>query len=389
MVVAKQEQQYADEHEHAFIRLKSDDPVQFCSDACLIVRRPGAECGLCREACPKSVLTGGLWSITLEADGCIGCGLCAAACPTGALLVDGFASDAEAPSTEVSLLECHRVSPADRVEGATSVPCLGGLTAPDLLDRAAVGNVVLVDRRLCETCGVGCGAAPWRASVAEVRRLMAAVDTGLSDRVQVTEKPLDPASALPVLTALRPDKAAKLKLDRRELFKRIVAPQEPIDVLAESRRVIEGRGLIAPIARGRVVARIAALADAQNQTFPPALLPAVKVADGCGLHAVCAAICPTGALRLDLAASTMALSFEASECISCGECQRACPTRALTLWPEGDGASPEARATLITRRRRVCDGCGDSFAVPETETDTCLCQEGTRRGSGLATDHLG
>src|SRR3972149_5560579 len=70
-------------------RLRQGDPVLFASDACLIVRRPGMDCGVCREACPTGVLSGGQWSITLETDGCVGCGLCAAACPTGALLVGG------------------------------------------------------------------------------------------------------------------------------------------------------------------------------------------------------------------------------------------------------------------------------------------------------------
>lgn len=68
--------------------LRDGDPVRLRADACLSIRRPSMECGLCREVCPAAVLGGGLWSITLDKDGCLGCGLCAAACPTGALTVD-------------------------------------------------------------------------------------------------------------------------------------------------------------------------------------------------------------------------------------------------------------------------------------------------------------
>lgn len=148
-----------------FVALRHGDPVAFDARACLIVRRPGAECGLCRDACPKAVLGGGEWSIALDIEGCIGCGLCAAACPTGAFLVEGFEM---APRDEpvARAVECARVPEALRHAGAEIVPCLGGLSAPDLLDRAAAGGAVLIDRGLCETCGVGCGPAPWAAALA-------------------------------------------------------------------------------------------------------------------------------------------------------------------------------------------------------------------------------
>ncbi len=59
-----------------FERLRDGDPVVFASESCLIVRRAGMMCGLCRDACPAAVLAGGQWSIALEGEGCVGCGLC-------------------------------------------------------------------------------------------------------------------------------------------------------------------------------------------------------------------------------------------------------------------------------------------------------------------------
>lgn len=352
--------------------LREGDPVVFRPDACLIVRRPGAECGLCRQACPKGVLAGGLWSIALEVDGCIGCGVCAAACPTGALAVEGFAPEAAAPGGGV-VLECARVAPADRAEGATVVPCLGGLTAPDLVDRAASGPVTVMDRGFCAGCDVGCGAQPWAAALAEATGLVVLVDPDLADRIAVRDAPLAIRRALPAHDALRPDLAARARLGRRDFFRAVVHPEPPATPLEQSRRVIEGRGLIDPVARRRILARLTDLAVARDRALPTALTPAIRLTDGCGLHGVCAAICPTGALRMAQGAGSLALTFEATDCIACNECQRACPTKALSLWPDGDGTAPKGRRTLAERASRACDACGDTFALDPGDETTCLC----------------
>lgn len=354
-------------------RLRQGDPVHFASDACLIVRRAGMECGACRDSCPVGVLSGGQWSIALETEGCLGCGLCATACPTGALMVEGCTPYSLKAAGERIVLECRRVAPDDRDPNAITVPCLGGVTTPDLLDflAEAEATVVFSDHGWCATCAVGRCSAPWQSTIDEVHALLGAVDARLSESIAVVRKELPGSRAEPILTALRPDK----QVGRRDFLRRMVGAVEPRDPLAESRRVVFGRGLVLPLKRERILDRIRGLAADLEQKLPASLMPAIKIADGCELNGLCAAICPTGALRRDETDGTLSLQFEAADCIACGECQRVCPSKALSLWPAGDGLLHDGSVVLIERRTFACVSCGNSF-VPTAEEPSCsTCQK--------------
>lgn len=356
-----------------FRHLKLGDPIVFASDSCLIVRRPGMTCGLCREACPANVLTGGQSSVAIESDGCVGCGLCAAACPTGALVVEGFIPDLAQRTGDRIVLECRRVADSDRDRDAVVVPCLGGLTTPDLVNLAEKTDaaVIAVDHGWCAACPIARCDAPWQGAFDEAKSILSAVEARLADRLAVESRRLPPDRATPVLPALRPDK----KIGRRDFLQSLVGSAEPRDALAESRRVVFGRGLVAPIKRERILEQVRALAADIDQDIPATLMPAIKIADGCEINGLCAAICPTGALTRGENDNAVSLRFDAARCIACGECQRVCPSKALKLWQEGDGTVPQGATTLVRRQTVSCASCGGDF-VPKGDECFCpLCQK--------------
>ena len=358
----------ADEFQH----LRAGDPVTYTSEACLIVRRAGMSCGLCREICPADVLAGGEWSITLEAEGCIGCGLCAAVCPAGALNMDGFRPLVPETAGGRIVLECRRVAADDRDPQAIVVPCLGGLTAPDLMEAAGSGAAIVVaDHGWCAACPVSHRADPWHTALSETKALLSTISAQLAGAIDVERRDLAPDRARPVMAALRPDK----QVGRRDLLRRLTGTNERRDSLAESRRAIAGRGLVKPIKRKRLLKQISALAASRGMPMPPALMPAVKIVDGCELSGLCAAICPTGALRRAEENGTTALEFDAADCMACGECQRVCPRSALSLWPAGDGTVRDAPATLIERSAAICEGCGDTFTGESTMQFCPTCRK--------------
>ena len=165
------------------------------------------------------------------------------------------------------------------------------------------------------------------------------------------------------MAALRPDK----QVERRDLLRRLVGAVEPRDSLAESRRVVFGRGLVSPLKRERILDRIGVLAANLDRDIPPSLMPAIKIGDGCEINGLCAAICPTGALQRNEDETAVSLEFAAAACIICGECQRACPSKALSLWPQGDGTLLPDSVTLVERGTAICASCGSHFVAAGDE----------------------
>jgi formate hydrogenlyase subunit 6/NADH:ubiquinone oxidoreductase subunit I len=82
----------------------------------------------------------------------------------------------------------------------------------------------------------------------------------------------------------------------------------------------------------------------------------VQVDERCQGHAVCAAGCPTGALRLEHdEGNAVGLSHSSQLCIACGHCERVCPENALRL-ERGAGHAP--RQWVARFQTGECTVCG-------------------------------
>lgn len=351
----------------ALTPLRPGAPLGVAVQACLGCRPHYQACAACAEACPAGVLraTGG---VPVLADGCLSCGRCVAACHTGALSLRGFIAT---PAGAVTALECARVPARLRASGAAVVGCLGGLTVADLLDfadradRAGV-PLRLIDRGWCADCPAG-GDTGHPAAGALAMAAAATAALGLA-----SPQPVSVPTAAAKAAALRP---ADDRLDhtRRRLF------SAPFRLSADG-AAAPAHDLRAPLAvpgRERLLSTAGRIAAARGLLVPAMLFPALNIEDACRDHRVCAAVCPTRALRAIQAEKSAALTFDAAACIACGRCAAACPESALTLLGERRSAEAAGPATLRQGILRECGDCGDGFmASADGEAGLCpLCRK--------------
>lgn len=364
----------------------------FESAACLPERFPGQECGLCANACPTRAISLDSGRPVLSS-GCLGCGQCATQCITGALRLDTMPVPESLPDQGRISIDCRRVPERSLAPHGIRVPCLAGLSAGWLVQAASQRgtSLSLSVRGWCTACEVGGPSGNGTA----MDKLMAAVTDA---RLSLFECGFD-ESRLPVIDFVPTSESLMLPLvdvteampevSRRGFFRHLAGAaingaqalqKADIPVVTPA---LSQAGKIVPRERLRLVGAMATLAARHGKAVPSRHLPQLTVAESCQGHGVCAAVCPTGALRLETSAASQGLSFDPLYCIACGQCARSCPDSAIRLQPfGGDSAS---RHALIHWRVAVCVTCGSDFAAPGGESACPVC----RKQAEFSTDLFG
>ena len=359
----------AREHTEATPQWKTGGRLAFDPAACLPERFPGQECGICAESCPVDAITLDQGRPRLTGD-CLGCGQCTTPCLTGALRVDAFPLPDSLPNHGRISLDCRRVPAASVAAHGIRVPCLAGLSTGWLVQAASQhGSALhLTVRGWCGQCEAGRDTGTGTA----MDRLMAAVTEA---RLALFECGFD-ETRLPVIDFLPTDDALMGPLDevaearpavsRRGFFRQLAgaAVKAPEALQAEAaplpEPVLSLAGKIVPRERLRLVGALAVLGARQGRAIPARHLPQLTVAGSCEGHGVCAAVCPTGALRLDAASGGRGgLSLDPLSCIACGQCARHCPDHSIRLQPFGGGMA--VRHSLIRWEVAACRSCGGDF----------------------------
>lgn len=389
-----------------FRRLNPDAPVGLRADACLSLRSRHTECDRCVEVCPAGVLHRGEETFFLD-EGCLGCGRCAAVCPMGALAVAGFTlRPTEIKTTRPLMLDCWRVPAEASPPHGVRVPCLGGLSPGQWLGLvlAARGHgVELLDRGWCNTCPASPGAAHPAAEA-----LTTVHDWLKEARVPRQHWPRRVRAPLPATRATTPDPRNETPVSRRRFFGALMHESVGLaDTALDAPRTggqhrRNGAGMRqtkntstanarAPAAspeRERVLVFLAALAARHGGSVSAALYPTITINTDCRNHRLCAALCPTGALRpyaddcRDTASGTVAavadnhsvgIAYDAARCIACGQCASACPEHAVRLQPAGPGT--DAVVALTRHATRTCAACGERFGANGRETYCPPCRK--------------
>lgn len=365
----------------AYQRLNADSKVMLDPDACLELRPAPSDCAKCRTACPVSAFEWTESGVSVS-DRCLGCGQCASVCPTGALKVHGFAIDAAAllSTTGTIRIECARVPESIR-RGAIRVPCLAGLSADQLLGIRAAGGarpLTLIDRGWCAECAAGSTGCNASRAIEETAATLEALecDESLWPRIERVDTPV--AFALPIENAYDSE-----PLGRRAFFGALVKGMALAAQAAPLERVTAGphARLPSPTIRSRRqrfannVRRVAAEAGVR---VPAVIFPQVEVASGCDNHGLCAAVCPSAALRMyNDGDGATGLEFEPELCIACEACAEHCPSQAIRVRPTGDTRHelPDAPIRLTRFARQQCSRCAESFVGQTGESECGSCKK--------------
>ena len=281
-------------------------------------------------------------------------------------------------------VDCWKVAASDSPANALRVPCLGGIALHRLVQWHATSGgrqIVFIDRGWCARCGAGGGARhPVQETLDAARALLA--------KIGVPEHALPSIESLPLLQtqmpAEIPEPLAAQFLSRREFLTgvtrnaaRAIAPATACqpDENLQSRRTPVTR--IETTARSQLLSQAAALGAQYGRPLPAELFPALRASDACRNHRVCAAACPTHALQAYQSedGAAQGIVFDASACIACSDCTRACPQQALTLVPRGDGEVPRFAAALTRWTVRECYDCGHEFADSGSSNTCPTCRK--------------
>jgi ferredoxin len=345
---------------------------------CLTLGSRYGRCEACAGACPAGVLRVGPSGIE-AAPGCLGCGRCAAACPTAALRVAGFpaALPSLGPRYRSVTIECARVPPRDRAPSVLVVPCLGGLSVGAIVEWCAQADplpVSLVDRGGCAACPAGGQAAnPARVQLDRAAAYLREAGVAPAQLPRLETRPLDFHGARSDSASADASRSATRRGFLRALTAEATAVAASRDVAARGPVRAEAAAPRLPSTeRERLLAALQLLAERYGGRVSGALFHRLDIGPDCAGHRVCAAVCPTGALRgyRDAAGAT-GIAFDAALCIGCSRCAQACPEKAITL-QLGAGTPTSGLHALTRFDTRTCEFCGDEFAANPGDPG-CMC----------------
>lgn len=275
--------------------------------------------------------------------------------------------DEETP--RIREVDCWRVPESESRTDALRVPCTGGLDAAQLLSLnrlAGSEGISVLDRGWCSDCPA-CGSEthPAEAAMREAGRILdeAAVPGHRQPRITV-----EPLSARMAAKAI-PEGKLETRVSRRGFLRRLGG--EAISARAQltgSTTPTASSPLVGKIRPRRRLRLYEELTALTGQGHTPATLPRLSVSDACQGHGICAALCPTGALRRQTDNGASTLFLEAGLCIACRLCEQSCPEQAIHVDAPDGG---EAAIELHRLTERQCRDCGRAFAAGSDSEERC------------------
>lgn len=367
--------------------LLSDDRVANISVTtrdCKRSRLRSSDCEQCVQVCPSDaiVLDGGPRIL----EECMDCGLCVASCPTGvfrsspetdqhltSLLRDLRARPKPSGTEGTLVVRCHLAQ--NKHQHLITVSCLGVISEFTVVIAAALGfREIRLLQGDCSRCRLRTGKLLFDRSLEKARMLLD--DLGFENLIlrleqkwkkdAVTRRQFLSGTAVrsricstPYLEHVADSRADPQRTGHRGSDNRCRqdARQILIDLLREE--VLHGGGFDRPLSWWKLQID----------------------ADRCSACAVCARICPTGAIVEESYPDRQLIGLEVMRCTNCGLCIEACPDEAIKFGePVYIGDCLDGKWNqLVKNRLSPCSVCGD----PVTPASSGRCPTCDRRQISL------
>ncbi|MGV8084125.1 MAG: 4Fe-4S dicluster domain-containing protein [Coriobacteriia bacterium] len=338
--------------------------VVIAAERCTHCHHQASTCSRCEQVCPAHAISVSADGPRIDSVMCVDCGGCVSACSTGAL--EGLKPRDSALAEEIATkakyhnrvtVACSQVSSAG--SGAVVLPCLARLDPSMLLfafERGA--ECVSLCAGVCGSCSSrppasrGLALRPFSAA-AEAERVLRAL--GLPGRIEVAEG----------LEHAEREEAETVGLSRRGFLEAlrkgsagyaakavsVLLPEPGAEAAksaevataaaAKARRVLPAHvpekrermlGVLRSLLAGRKLPR-------EGEASPIFTAPAIE-RGRCNGCALCALICPTGALMTEGAdggtsGDVLRITCRSAACVECGLCVEMCQLGALCLEPVG------------------------------------------------------
>jgi ferredoxin len=366
-----------------FSELVSKPPVSLLEGACVHDQHKQADCDRCVTACPTHAFDLSDGQLTLSADRCVRCGCCVHACPTGAIvgqtesekLLKRVAQYTD--GSHIELACAYRDTPQTMVDPDAAIfiapRCLAALSVSSYVELANQGiTQVILRTDACIHCPIGQLVEQIHETALAARQLTAAHPTMLIHVIDDL-----PADAGPARFIHDTNRRTMSRRGLFQMFTHVTEEQETPSPVPEYASNI-------PLERQRLLAALDARPGA-----PPAWAPSLTVEGQCSACEVCARICPTDALVMEMGRTQFQLKVNPAYCTGCGLCTAACPEGVLHFDSELIAAVPGEASlmTLTTGELHGCKRCKTTFSGSSDLCPACEFRRKNPFGSSIKMGH--
>lgn len=341
--------------------------IAITRERCTRYRHQASTCSRCVDVCPSAAVNVSQNYPALDAGLCTECGACASICQTEAIAMiepdDKELSEnivAQVRQHSSVALACKQASPMS--PDTLVVTCLARLDLSMIVlaiaKRAAEVSLVTGN---CSECNSGATLPYLCNTVAAAEALTQA----LCGHTRISLRTSTPAEvSMPV--------EEDVDLSRRSFFTKLgkestgytakaatvfLSGTSHTSALQTNDAVVrrEDLAIHLPDKRVRFVDSLRELEAQTTAARGAAVLFSIPKLDAtqCIGCAMCADLCPTGALAAKEEEGMLRITCNASDCVACKLCVDACPRRAVTLRPDDEGSVDPIRAIVLEQHKNA------------------------------------